>query len=99
MQKYLKDFLPGERGTVVRVNGEGKLRRRLFDMGLTPGVEVELRKIAPLGDPVEIRLRGYELSLRKSEAESVCFTVRLPAIEKEKYDIYAEESSNAQHHE
>lgn len=58
-------------GTIVKVNGEGKLRRRLFDMGLTPGAEVFVRKRAPLGDPIEITLRGYELTLRKSEADFV----------------------------
>ena len=61
----------GESGIIVKVNGEGRVRRRLFDMGLTPGAEVYLRKIAPLGDPIEITLRGYELSLRKDEAANV----------------------------
>lgn len=61
----------GVLGTIIKVNGEGKLRRRLFDMGLTPGAEVFLRKRAPLGDPLEITLRGYELTLRKSEADFV----------------------------
>ena len=61
----------GESGIIVKVNGEGRVRRRLFDMGLTPGAEVYLRKIAPLGDPIEITLRGYELSLRKEEAMNV----------------------------
>lgn len=58
-------------GNIVKVNGEGRLRRRLFDMGLTPGAEVFVRKRAPLGDPIEITLRGYELTLRKSEADFV----------------------------
>ena len=61
----------GAVGTIVKVNGEGRLRRRLFDMGLTPGAEVFVRKRAPLGDPIEITLRGYELTLRKSEADFV----------------------------
>ena len=61
----------GEKGTVAAVKGEGAVRRRLFDMGITPGAEVYLRKKAPLGDPIEIALRGYELTLRKSEAELV----------------------------
>lgn len=71
------DILPlgktdiGAVGTIVKVNGEGRLRRRLFDMGLTPGAEVFVRKRAPLGDPIEITLRGYELTLRKSEADFV----------------------------
>lgn len=58
-------------GNIVKVNGEGRLRRRLFDMGLTPGAEVFVRKRAPLGDPIEVTLRGYELTLRKSEADFV----------------------------
>lgn len=71
MKKTLDLFEIGESGVVVSVGGEGKVRRRLFDMGLTPGAEVFLRKIAPLGDPIEITLRGYELSLRKEEAKWV----------------------------
>lgn len=71
MIKTLDLFRIGEAGTIVKVNGEGRVRRRLFDMGLTPGAEVYLRKKAPLGDPLEITLRGYELSLRKDEAVNV----------------------------
>ncbi|MCX4314892.1 MAG: FeoA domain-containing protein [Clostridia bacterium] len=56
---------------MVKVAGEGRIRRRLFDMGITPGAEVFMRKLAPLGDPMEITVRGYELTLRKSEAECV----------------------------
>lgn len=71
LQKTLKDMRIGEKGTVKHVCGEGKLRRRLFDMGVTPGCDILVRKVAPLGDPIEITLRGYELSLRKSEAAIV----------------------------
>ncbi len=71
MTKLLSQFAPGESGMVAKVNGEGALRRRLFDMGVTPGAEVTLRKKAPLGDPLEVTLRGYELTLRKSEAACV----------------------------
>ncbi|MBE6135572.1 MAG: ferrous iron transport protein A [Erysipelotrichaceae bacterium] len=71
MKKTLDVFAIGESGIIVKVNGEGRVRRRLFDMGLTPGAEVYLRKKAPLGDPIEITLRGYELSLRKDEAQNV----------------------------
>lgn len=71
MMKTLDCLAVGESGTIARVHGEGRVRRRLFDMGLTPGAEVYLRKIAPLGDPIEITLRGYELSLRKEEAANV----------------------------
>ena len=67
----LSDLKVGEKGKVVAVRGEGAIRRRLFDMGITPGAEVYLRKKAPLGDPIEIALRGYELTLRKSEASQV----------------------------
>ncbi len=76
MEKKLDEFAVGERGVVVRVEGEKKIRRRLFDMGVTPGTEVMLRKLAPLGDPVEINLRGYELTLRKSEASCVWMEVK-----------------------
>lgn len=69
--KLLSQLKIGEQGTVVAVNGEGAIRRRLFDMGITPGAEVYLRKKAPLGDPIEIAIRGYELTLRKAEAAHV----------------------------
>ena len=68
MLKRLVDFQIGETGQIKKVEGEGKLRRRLFDMGVTPGAIVTLRKKAPLGDPIEVNIRGYELTLRKSEA-------------------------------
>ena len=71
MEKHLDSFDIGERGTVKIVLGEGRVKRRLFDMGITPGVEIMLRKKAPLGDPIEITLRGYELTLRKAEANFV----------------------------
>jgi Fe2+ transport system protein FeoA len=71
MQKTLDTFKIGETGRIVGVTGEGRLRRRLFDMGVTPGATVYLRKKAPLGDPLEVTIRGYELTLRKSEAELV----------------------------
>ena len=71
MLKRLSEFKVGERGVVKAVAGEGKIRRRLFDMGVTPDAEVYLRKKAPLGDPLEVTVRGYELTLRKSEADCV----------------------------
>ncbi len=71
MNKLLSDFSVGESGKIIKVNGEGRVRRRLFDMGVTPQAEVTLRKKAPLGDPMEVTLRGYELTLRKSEAACV----------------------------
>ncbi len=75
MLKKLVDFKVGETGLIKKVEGEGRLRRRLFDMGVTPGATVYLRKKAPLGDPLEVTLRGYELTLRKSEAELVILEV------------------------
>ena len=69
--KLLSQLGIGEKAVVTAVRGEGAVRRRLFDMGITPGAEVYLRKKAPLGDPIEISLRGYELTLRKSEAANV----------------------------
>ena len=71
MQTTLNQLQPGQKARVARVGGEGKLRKRIFDMGITPGVDVVFRKVAPLGDPIEVTVRGYELSLRKSEAEEI----------------------------
>lgn len=71
MQKFLSALKPGESGRVIAVSGEGRIRRRLFDMGVTPGAEISVKKVAPLGDPIEVTLRGYELTLRKSEAACV----------------------------
>lgn len=75
MEKRLSEFSIGEIGVIRLVGGDGKIRRRLFDMGVTHGAEVYLRKRAPLGDPIEITLRGYELTLRKSEADVVTMEV------------------------
>ena len=69
--KRLRDTKPGETVKVVKLNGSGAVKRRIMDMGITKGVEVYVRKIAPLGDPVEFTVRGYELSLRKEDAEMV----------------------------
>ena len=69
--KTLRDTKPGETVKVVKLNGSGAVKRRIMDMGITKGVEVSVRKIAPLGDPVEFTVRGYELSLRKEDAEMV----------------------------
>ena len=75
MQKKLSAFEIGETGLVIKVEGEGRVRRRLFDMGITPGTEIFLRKKAPLGDPLEVTIRGYELTLRKDEAVLVLMEV------------------------
>ena len=69
--KTLRDALIGETVKVVKIYGEGAVKRRIMDMGITKGVEIYVRKVAPLGDPVEIMVRGYELSLRKADAEMV----------------------------
>ena len=68
MKKLLSQLSVGEGGKIVKVGGEGAIRRRLLDMGVTPSAEVYFRKKAPLGDPIEISIRGYELTLRKAEA-------------------------------
>lgn len=76
MTKVLSEFTVGESGKIVSVNGERKIRRRLFDMGVTPGAELTMKKKAPLGDPIEVTIRGYELTLRKTEAACVEVEVR-----------------------
>ena len=67
----LKDLQPGQSGVVESIGQKGPIRRRLMEMGVTPGVKVEVIKVAPLGDPIEINIRGYELSLRKDEAQNI----------------------------
>ena len=67
----LKEAKVGQTVTVVKLNGEGALRRRIIDMGITKGTPVYVRKVAPLGDPVEVTVRGYELSIRKGDAECI----------------------------
>ena len=69
--KTLKDVKVGKSATVVKLNGTGALRRRIMDMGITKGIEVKVQKVAPLGDPIEITVRGYELSLRKEDAANI----------------------------
>lgn len=69
--KTLRDVKVGEIVKVVKLHGEGAVKRRIMDMGLTKGTEVFVRKVAPLGDPVELTVRGYELSLRKADAEMI----------------------------
>ena len=69
--KTLRECAVGETVVVAKITGEGALRRRMMDMGITKGTEVTIRKVAPLGDPVEVTVRGYELSIRRSEAERI----------------------------
>ena len=69
--KTLRDVRIGETAVVVKLHGEGAVKRRIMDMGITKGASVHIRKVAPLGDPVEVTVRGYELSLRKEDAEKI----------------------------
>ena len=69
--KTLKDVGIGDTVRVVKLHGEGAVKRRIMDMGITRGVEVQVRKVAPLGDPIEVTVRGYELSLRKADADMI----------------------------
>lgn len=69
--KTLKESKVGDTVRVVKLHGEGAVKRRIMDMGLTKGVDVKIRKVAPLGDPIEVTVRGYELSIRKADAEMI----------------------------
>ena len=69
--KTLRESKIGDAVRVVKLHGEGAVKRRIMDMGLTKGVEVQIRKVAPLGDPIEVTVRGYELSIRKADAEMI----------------------------
>ncbi|MBE6548268.1 MAG: ferrous iron transport protein A [Ruminococcaceae bacterium] len=69
--KTLRDVKIGHSATVVKLHGEGAIKRRIMDMGITKGIVIKVRKVAPLGDPLELTVRGYELSLRKSDAETI----------------------------
>ena len=69
--KTLKEAKIGETVTVLKLHGEGAIKRRIMDMGITKGVQIHVRTVAPLGDPIEITVRGYELSLRKADADSI----------------------------
>lgn len=71
MEKSLKELKPGDRAVITKISGVGAVKRRLMDMGVTRGAEVLVRKVAPLGDPIEVNIRGYELTFRKAEAENI----------------------------
>ncbi len=71
IMRTLRQVRVGDTVKVVRLHGEGAVKRRIMDMGITKGVEVRIRKVAPLGDPIEVTVRGYELSLRKADAEMI----------------------------
>lgn len=77
----LKSIQPGTRVVVVRLTGYGKIKRRLMDMGIIPGTEMEVQKVAPLGDPVEIKFKGYNLSLRQEEADTIDVEIVTPSNE------------------
>lgn len=67
----LKDLKPGQAGKVIAIGTKGPMKRRIMDMGVTPGIEIKVIKVAPMGDPIEVNVRGYELSLRKDEAQFI----------------------------
>ena len=69
--RTLRDVAVGQSATVVKLHGEGKVKRRIMDMGITTGIAIKMIKVAPLGDPIEVTVRGYQLSLRKEEASSI----------------------------
>ena len=71
LERNLKELKSGEKAVIVKVTGGGAVKRRLMDMGVTKGAEVLVRKVAPLGDPIEVNIRGYELTFRKGEAENI----------------------------
>ena len=71
MSTNLKEVKVGQTVTVVKLHGEGAIKRRIMDMGITKGTEVHVRKVAPLGDPIEVTVRGYELTIRKADAENI----------------------------
>ena len=71
VDKSLKDLKPGEKGKITKVSGQGLIRHRILDMGIIPGSEIKVERVAPLGDPIEVRVKGYCLSLRKSEAANI----------------------------
>ncbi len=75
MKKTLRQMKIGESGKIIEVNGQGDIKRRMIDLGITPGVYILLKKYAPLGDPMEVRVRGYNVALRKSEAENIVVEV------------------------
>ncbi len=77
VSKPLSDLRPGESGTIMEIGGEGSFRQRLISMGVTPGTWISVRKFAPLGDPMEIRLRNYNLSLRKKDAAAIVISLEV----------------------
>ena len=70
-QKSLSELKPGDRATITKIGNDGGIRRRILDMGVVPGSEIEVLRVAPLGDPIEFRIRGYNLTLRRSESQHI----------------------------
>ncbi len=91
--KTLRDVPVGGSATIARIHGEGAVKRRIMDMGITRGTEVHVRKVAPLGDPVEITVRGYELSIRKADADNI--EIAVPAEETEAAENAGAETAGA----
>lgn len=75
INKTLSDLKPGQKGKITKVTGKGAVRRRILDMGVIPGSEIKVERVAPLGDPIEVRIRGYRLSFRKNEAANIYLEV------------------------
>ena len=71
INKTLNDLKPGEKGRITKIRGEGAVHRRILDMGVIPGSEIKVERVAPLGDPIEVRIKGYRLSFRKNEAANI----------------------------
>jgi len=69
--KMLRELKPGQRGKITKVSGSGRIYRRILDMGVVRGIEIEVERVAPLGDPIEVKIKGYHLSLRKEEATNI----------------------------
>ena len=75
VNRSLRELKPGEKGKVVKVSGKGSIHRRILDMGVVPGTKIEIERVAPLGDPIEVKIKGYHLSLRKEEAANISLEV------------------------
>jgi Fe2+ transport system protein FeoA len=76
MEKVLRELKPGEKGIVTKIKGGGFIHRRMLDMGIVKGAEIEVERVAPLGDPIEIKIKGYHLSLRRDEAKNILVEVK-----------------------
>ncbi len=75
-EKMLRDLRPGEKGKIIKISAKGSVRRRILDMGAIKGADIEMERVAPLGDPIEVKIKGYHLSLRKEEAANIQVEIR-----------------------